>query len=117
MTRREQITEAADDIGMPTDYGYGFIAGAEWADKTPENQIIIKESWDKSSGKEHTAFVFNYEGSLEEFTREMKSREDKLKIAIDALQWYATPGIHERWKAEEALAKIQGESLHTDLTK
>lgn len=34
---------------------------------------------------------------------------ERARWLVEALEWYATPGIHERWKAEEALEKFRGE--------
>ncbi len=39
----------------------------------------------------------------------LQEAERKLEVAKAALRHYAKPGIHERWRAEEALAQIEGQ--------
>lgn len=41
---------------------------------------------------------------------QIQSLEANLAIAKKALEHYATPGIHERWRAEEALAQLEGKA-------
>lgn len=121
MTRREQIADGEGKSpfhdGTPN-FTHGFISGAEWADANSENQVRITEFFDKQKGTVKTIFEFVYENDFEEFTKEMKNREQQLKIAVEALKkleikidWNADDLVKKEYREmeliiDEALAKI-----------